>query len=289
MNVQNTVSQKVAQAILRSGLRGRTRMTLALSHLSNSLQCAPVSTADGDTLFLDLRVASSHGLFSGERLEQSERLIMKKCVSEGDVVIDVGAHWGLHTTLLSSLVGPSGSVFAFEPNRTIARLLRRTVATMGNVTVDESALSNEEGEFDFYVPLDASMGSLQNWTQGEVVENYKCSTCRLEDLIASGMPRPSFIKCDIEGGELRFFEGAASILTHVHAPTILFEENGAAALAFGEEPNAAAEFLTNLDGADYQVFVIGSGGALLPTAAPADTDSVRSLLAVPATRLAGLV
>src|SRR5262249_12072886 len=47
----------------------------------------------------------------GERDHQN---FCKKLVRDGDVVIDVGANWGVHSLYLSRLVGPSGMVIAFE-------------------------------------------------------------------------------------------------------------------------------------------------------------------------------
>jgi len=209
---------------------------------------------------------------------------MKKCVRQGDVVLDVGAHWGLHTTLLASLVGCRGKVFAFEPNQSIARLLRRTVEGLKNVSLHELALSNQDGTCDFFVPLDASMGSLVNWTQGDNIETFSCPMRRLETLTDDGIHSPDFVKCDVEGAELRFFEGAASILSREDAPTILFEENCAAATAFGESPDASARFLQHLGNAAYKLFVVDSSGDLVPYVGATGNQSVRSLLAVPARR-----
>jgi precorrin-6B methylase 2 len=44
--------------------------------------------------------------------------------ASGMTVFDVGAHAGLTTIELSQMVGPSGRVFAFEPDEQARRYLR---------------------------------------------------------------------------------------------------------------------------------------------------------------------
>jgi FkbM family methyltransferase len=53
-----------------------------------------------------------------------------------------------------------------------------------------------------------------------------CEERRLDDLTtANCIPRPDFIKCDVEGAELKVFQGASKTLDCVDAPIILFEAN----------------------------------------------------------------
>lgn len=45
------------------------------------------------------------------------RQTLKRLIREGDSVIDIGANIGTHTIYMSKLVGESGKVIAFEPNK----------------------------------------------------------------------------------------------------------------------------------------------------------------------------
>ena len=57
------------------------------------------------------------GLVSGGK--ETLRLAGSTCSSTlrwGDIVVDAGANWGQYTWRLSSLVGPTGCVHAFEPD-----------------------------------------------------------------------------------------------------------------------------------------------------------------------------
>ncbi len=46
--------------------------------------------------------------------ERPQQRAFKALLGPGDVVIDIGANWGLHTLYLSRLVGPTGRVLAFS-------------------------------------------------------------------------------------------------------------------------------------------------------------------------------
>src|SRR5438552_3659495 len=101
------ISAKVIRAILRSRLRGRTRLTLLLAGWHRSLQKVPLALPGGRILYLDLRIGSTHGFLIGSAWEVAEQEVMRHIVLPGDIAFDVGAHLGAHTVLLSQLVGPT--------------------------------------------------------------------------------------------------------------------------------------------------------------------------------------
>src|SRR3972149_710010 len=49
-------------------------------------------------------------------IERAERNFVASFLRPGMMVLDVGAHHGLYTTLMSKCVGSSGSVHSFEPS-----------------------------------------------------------------------------------------------------------------------------------------------------------------------------
>src|SRR5215469_9229339 len=53
-------------------------------------------------------------LFGG--WEPKSMQAMLHYVKAGTIAYDLGANYGMHTLLLAKLVGPSGRVYAFEPN-----------------------------------------------------------------------------------------------------------------------------------------------------------------------------
>jgi FkbM family methyltransferase len=129
----------------------------------------------------------------------------------GDVVVDAGANFGLFAERLSQLVGPEGTVLAFEPNPNCAPHLEALAANAGNVVVYPLALSDRRGTAVLHVPVRGArridaLGRLA--PTGADEERYTVETARLDDIAAS----VDFIKCDVEGHELAVLRGANATL-----------------------------------------------------------------------------
>src|SRR5687767_5587801 len=59
---------------------------------------------------------------------ESENRLMAALIEPGDVVLDVGANIGTVALALAHRVGPSGRVYAFEPQRIVFQLLCANLA-----------------------------------------------------------------------------------------------------------------------------------------------------------------
>mgnify|MGYP000860334556 FL=1 len=237
---------KFLSAYTRTGLRGSYRLTRALSSRLSSLQDVMVD-ADGGPVFIDLRIATARGLLANPRSQSGEAEVMRRFINEGDVVFDIGAHFGVYSVLMSSIVGDRGHVFAFEPNPQMLPSIQKTVGLRPNIDLFECGLSDSEGELVLYVPEDASMASFSNWTEGigGNVHTEKCRLMTIDGLLEKKKIRPpAFIKCDVEGAELSVFKGARKLIDREEAPVILFELNRSAAAAFGYKVEDCLQFLT---------------------------------------------
>ncbi len=252
-------SARTVRAHLRSGVRGETRLTEFLAQRLASLHSVPISIADFAPVYVDLRMRSSINLLKGTPhekppWEEDEQSAMRRFVREGDVVFDIGANIGLHTVLLSKLVGAKGKVFAFEPNTELLPNLERTVSGLNNATLHSIALSNQSTQSTLFVPEDDTMASLS----AEYMPDTRAIVCeqrRMDDLIDEKiLPRPDFIKCDVEGAELSVFEGARKTLEHAEAPVVLFEINVWSANSFNLSVGDAKYFLAALESPLYKFF-----------------------------------
>lgn len=146
-------------------------------------------------------------------------------VPPSSVVYDVGAQVGWYTLLASELVGPGGTVIAFEPLPTVARYLRRNVEInhCSNVQIVEAAVSDNDDTAAFFAKEDGSLGSLSS-IYGPTAMTVK--TVTIDSLVRDKtIPPPDVIKMDIERGELAALRGAASTLIE-HAPVIFLETHG---------------------------------------------------------------
>jgi FkbM family methyltransferase len=152
--------------------------------------------------------SAPHGSWLGTYESHVQGLFCER-VKPGDIVFDVGANVGFFTLLASKLVGPNGHVYAFEPLPRNLHYLERHLRLNGitNVTIQPLAIAAATGSARFRSGQHASMGQLTDAGDLEV------ATASLDDLIANGtVPRPAFIKMDIEGAESDALRGAPAFL-----------------------------------------------------------------------------
>jgi FkbM family methyltransferase len=259
---------------LRSGLRGASRLTYLLARKFSSLQQVPIDLPGWKPLYIDMRLGNSHltlmdAPYKGLWRELDEVSVMRRFVGKGDVAFDIGANIGLHSILLSHLVGAEGQLHAFEPNMELVPALKRTLSNLGNATLHTIALSDTDDESKLFVPPDDSTASLKDWTVGTDFrddDNTRVLTCqqrRMDALVSDGtLPQPDFIKCDVEGAELLVFKGGEKTLERADAPLVLFEVNRNASDGFGYGVAGAKDFLAGLKSPRYQFFKVQKGGGL---------------------------
>lgn len=182
-------------------------------------------------------------------------------LNPGDTYIDVGGNVGVMALRAARVVGPSGSVIAFEPNPdNAARFIEGVAANgFGNVVLHQFALSNKQsiiaigGKSNSYVTASPT-GRLVQAIVGD-------------DLLQS-VSRVDFIKLDIEGFEPFALAGLMATLRS-HRPNVLCEFNPRCLKLHGLEPHQFAEALFKMateivaiehDGSEH---VVKNGGELM--------------------------
>ena len=177
---------------------------------------------------------------------EPEAALLGRFVRAGDVVADIGANFGWYTYRLSTLVGPDGSVHAFEPVADTAAVLQHVVHALrlSNVRVHACAVADREGNASMDVPRDA-LGAknyyLAHLDMAAPAPAAATPVRTLDALRRDGMGRCSFVKCDVEGAEMLVVKGAEAMLAS-DRPAILCEvcDHGA---RFGYAPRDIFEFL----------------------------------------------
>ena len=136
-------------------------------------------------------------------------------VSKGDTVIDVGAAIGLYAYNLSKLVGPRGTVIAYEPWPKSYDILRRNMKGLGceNVVALPYAMSNYSGSGTMHIPggLSHYFACLDKNSDGPPVP------VRTFDDTLMEYTDVSFVKVDAEGNEASILKGAREFLDASHA------------------------------------------------------------------------
>lgn len=131
----------------------------------------------------------------------------------GDIVFDLGAYCGVSSYYFSQMVGPSGKVYAFEPDPLNFSLLQRNIARhcLGNVAAVPVAISASAGFADFL--SEGALGSTLSGHSSRVSsgEITSVKTITFEEACATyGIP--AFAKIDIEGAEVDVLAGATELL-----------------------------------------------------------------------------
>jgi FkbM family methyltransferase len=172
-------------------------------------------------------------------------------ISPDDFVVDVGASWGRFTARFARLVGPRGTVYAFEPDPPSYKELERVTRRMPSVRRFATALSDSDGSAQLSVPEGAMSAAFSRVSDAPSLLSVEVPKARLDDIVVRS-PRLSFVKCDVEGHELAVFRGAWQSLARDN-PAILVEIEH----RHGGSVEATAEMLS---GIGYTGWAIGPNG-----------------------------
>ena len=175
-------------------------------------------------------------------------------IPQDGVVLDVGAHAGQFTKLFSAMA-PMGHVHAFEPGSYALSILRtvKSFKRLSNVTVHACGLGDSSKTGTLNVPIKESgsvgfglsfVGDSQAQERPSVTEDVAIR--RLDEVVTEcGIPHVDFIKCDIEGSELRMLVGARETLSRF-SPAIYIELLNDNLVRHGDSIRALTDYLGDL-------------------------------------------
>jgi FkbM family methyltransferase len=172
--------------------------------------------------------------------EVDERAFVRLFLRPGDVFADIGANLGLYSVIASQAVGPSGSVFSFEPDpKTHERLLHNLKANdCRNVQPFQLALSNVDETRPMQISTAGydAYNSFGTPVRGEDTFKAVDVACVSFDSFAQQHPqlhKVTMMKVDVEGWESMVLRGAEKQLSGDTAPVLQVEFNDQAAKALG--------------------------------------------------------
>jgi len=142
---------------------------------------------------------------------EGEVQLFRKVVKPGDVVIEAGANVGALTIPLARIVGDTGRVHAFEPQRDNFACLVSNVRSLRNITLWPKPLASSPYRIS-YSPVDlekvCNLGSTEVFAHRG--EGNSDITTTIDEMFSSAPV--SFIKADVEGMELEILQGAVATI-----------------------------------------------------------------------------
>jgi FkbM family methyltransferase len=190
--------------------------------------------------------------------EEIIRGIYTAILRPGDIAIDCGASWGIHTVPMSAAVGPTGRVIAIEAIPEMAERLLQHARGNGHLNVEliGTAIGACEGRAPFFhVTGDSAYSGLQQRDLPAGLETGVVSIdvpmAKLDDILSDRHRPVRFIKMDLEGGEYDAIRGGFSSIRK-DRPFIVFE-NGRESTArlYGYQ---RGDWFRLFDALDYRVF-----------------------------------
>jgi FkbM family methyltransferase len=164
------------------------------------------------------------------KLDRGGIAYLLSAISNGQTVIDIGAHKAGYSYWMVKQTGIKGMVYSFEPQRRLYEYLQnvKTIYQWDNVIIENIALSDKAGIATLYIPGKPGRYSSPGAT---IVEKNKdhfegtteyVETQSLDTYCAKYDLKLDFLKIDVEGNELRVFQGGINTLK-MHKPKILVE------------------------------------------------------------------
>jgi FkbM family methyltransferase len=206
-----------------------------------------VTVAGDYRMTLDLANAIHRQIFMGCFARDMTKWA-RALLPRGGAFLDVGAHAGYFSLLASHRLGPSGRVFAIEPNpQTFSALQRHlTQNAVSNVHAMMCGLADRKGVLALHMPssqldYNATMLPRDGWTRIEVPVRT------LDDCVREwNVERIDLMKIDVEGSEPLVLAGGETALTRGVVRHAMIEVNGPRLSEAGHGPAALAQTLERL-------------------------------------------
>lgn len=186
--------------------------------------------------------------------EEFKTEFVKKEISKGDVVLDIGANIGYYTLIFAKLVGEEGKVFAFEPDPDNFALLKKNIEINGyrNVILIPKAVSNETGKTKLFLCED-NKGDHRIYDPHDGRKSIEVEVIRLDDYYKSYNGKIDFIKMDIQGAEGGAIQGMSLLLQKNKGLKIMTEFWPSGLKGFGIRPEQYVKLLVEHGFRLYQI------------------------------------
>ena len=184
--------------------------------------------------------------------------IVQEKIKKGMVCLDCGGNIGYYATLESNLVGKEGRVIAIEPSPVNFQYLQKNLELQGqeNYEVYNLACGKEDDEITFVIHKISNMCRVahENEQESEDKKLVKIPMRKLDTFLSDKkIDRLDLLRMDIEGSELKLFQGALETLRKFK-PMIQMELHPG---HLGPENTKKVLELLSNEGYEFSTFMIG--------------------------------
>lgn len=185
-------------------------------HPSGTTDIRTLDGFDGMSIQVNLGDRLGCDVYYGFFQEYYDYSLFMALLSPNDVVIDIGANYGMYTLGAAKRISPQGRVVAFEPDVRSMSLLKEN-ARLNNyeelVTCLDVCIGDYDGEVNFYATIDPSFSGIHDTKRSETANSLTLPIRRLDSVLQEkGVNQVNLIKIDVEGAEYEVLEGAMGTL-----------------------------------------------------------------------------
>ena len=226
-----------------------------------------VTLHDGIRMELVLNEYVQSQLYLFGAFEPATVKVLKRLVKSGDTVLDIGANVGYISLVLAKCVGKNGKVFSFEPDSKNFALLNRNIALNPDCYIKPIALAVSDShqpirlyhaKFDFNAGAHSMLPSEKHSSDFVEIE----ATTIDEFVTSHGLKKVDVIKIDIEGAEMKAFNGMTETLRNSR-PLIVCELCEEHQVRAGYTTQAVKKWMAETF--DMQAFKVMESGRLTET------------------------
>lgn len=176
----------------------------------------------------------------------------RRLLRQGDIVLDVGANFGIHTREFAKLVGPTGRVFAFEPTPAVFECLSFNTQHLSNCSCVRKAVYSEDTTLEFGINKVSCLGNSLAPKSEDISKTIPVEAISLDswsDRLLNTPPR--LIKVDVEGAETAVLAGATQLISRSPDAVLIIEYCPSNMRRFGITPN---QFYAAVNSAGLKLF-----------------------------------
>lgn len=205
-------------------------------------------------------------LIAAGAYEPGSQQVMLDRLPQGGCFVDIGAHVGLFALPAARKVGPSGRVFAFEPNPENRALLEANVVRNGMegiVEVVPCAVGDAAGTAVLHCSA-WNTGDHRLFGAPRGRRRVDVEVVRLDEFLGARGCRADMIKIDVQGAEARVIAGLG---VPDPLPVLLMEYSPSMVVDAGDDPEALLQGLVD---SGWALSMVDEGSGSLTPGSVAD-------------------